>query len=237
MEKRRLDCHVVLDRSGSMADAWDETLKAVNGYVKEIAVDADIKTRVSVTVFDSRSVDLIRDSVKAKEFKAITADEVVPRATTPLFDAIGKAVQHMRDGGREAARKALVIMTDGLENASQEHTASSIKALIEKCREDGWLITYLGADHDAWDQAKHIGLSASHVANYNKGNEAHISPLNMCESARRDIKTQRAIRAWGGRCGIGFWRDGGPNYSRRSWFGPSTYWHYSRSCNLGFECC
>jgi len=73
------------------------------------------------------------------------------------------------------------------------------------------------------------------IVQYARG--PHISPLNMCESARRDIKTQRAIRAWGGRCGIGFWRDGGPNYSRRSWFGPSTYWHYSRSCNLGFECC
>ncbi|MFY0611725.1 MAG: hypothetical protein JXQ99_09400 [Hyphomicrobiaceae bacterium] len=64
--------------------------------------------------------------------------------------------------------KALVVMTDGHENSSQEHNTASIKALIEGCQKDDWLVTYLGADHDAWDQASSMGFQASHVGQYSK---------------------------------------------------------------------
>ena len=60
-------------------------------------------------------------------------------------------------------------MTDGLENASREYTKDTIKALLErKQKEDGWLVLYLGAGHDAWHQARGIGLQAGNVAAFSK---------------------------------------------------------------------
>jgi hypothetical protein len=60
-------------------------------------------------------------------------------------------------------------MTDGLENASREYTKDTIKVLLDrKQKEDGWLVLYLGAGHDAWDQARTMGLHAGNVAAFSK---------------------------------------------------------------------
>ena len=53
--------------------------------------------------------------------------------------------------GKEAGQRCiLAIMTDGLENASREYTKETLKTLLDrKQKEEGWLVLYLGAGHDA----------------------------------------------------------------------------------------
>ena len=163
----KLDVQIVLDRSGSMANAWDDTIGGLNQYVSTLAEDKEVDAAITLTVFDTGSIDTIRSAVSAKKFEKVTEKEVHPRGGTPLFDAVGQSINAMRDR-LSKHRKALVVMTDGYENSSQEHTAASIKALIERCQKDDWLVTYLGADHDAWDQASSMGFGAAHVGQYSK---------------------------------------------------------------------
>lgn len=163
----KLDVQIVLDRSGSMANAWDDTLGGLNQYVSTLAKDKEVDATITLTVFDTGSIDTIRSTVSAKKFEKVTDKEVHPRGGTPLFDAVGQSINAMRDR-LPRHRKALVVMTDGHENSSQEHTVASIKALIERCQKDDWLVTYLGADHDAWDQASSMGFGAAHVGQYSK---------------------------------------------------------------------
>jgi hypothetical protein len=66
-------------------------------------------------------------------------------------------------------RCMLAVMTDGLENASREYTKETVKALLDrKQKEEGWLVSYLGAGHDAWAQANAMGLHAGNVAAFDK---------------------------------------------------------------------
>ena len=163
----KLDVQIVLDRSGSMANAWDDTLGGLNQYVVTLAKDKDVDAAISLTVFDTQSIDTLRSSVIAEAFEPVTSKEAYPRGGTPLCDAVGHSINAMRQR-LPSHGKALVVMTDGHENASQEHTTASIKALIKACQKDDWLVTYLGADHDAWDQASSMGFQASHVGQYSK---------------------------------------------------------------------
>ncbi len=163
----KLDVQIVLDRSGSMANAWSDTLGGLNEYVRQLAQDSSVNARITLTVFDTESIDTIRHAAPAKGFDAVTDKEVFPRGATPLFDAVGGSINDMRDRLSDH-RKALVVMTDGYENSSREHTKASVKAMIEKARRDDWLVTYLGADHDAWSQAQGLGFAASHVGQYEK---------------------------------------------------------------------
>jgi hypothetical protein len=61
----------------------------------------------------------------------------------------------------------MAIVTDGLENASREYTRDQLKLLLDrKQREDGWLILYMGAGHDSFNQASQIGIPARHTADF-----------------------------------------------------------------------
>ena len=60
------------------------------------------------------------------------------------------------------------IVTDGYENASREYTSDAIKQLIEEKTKEGWLILYLGADHDAFKQSRDMGFESAKTLHYSK---------------------------------------------------------------------
>ena len=93
----------------------------------------------------------------------------MPRGGTPLYDAIGTAVHDLSTFTHtENEKKVLVIVTDGYENASREYTSDAIKQLIEEKTKEGWLILYLGADHDAFKQSRDMGFESAKTLHYAK---------------------------------------------------------------------
>jgi Mg-chelatase subunit ChlD len=160
---------IVLDRSGSMETCRLDALGAVNSYLRQVRDDADLTARVSVVLFDTQGIDRIRDHVPIASCPDVTAEEYQPRGGTPLLDAVGHAAGLLESRSERDIRSILVIMTDGHENSSREHTKETIAALLRrKQQENNWLVVYLGADHDAWDQARHLGLMAANTASFNK---------------------------------------------------------------------
>ena len=55
-----------------------------------------------------------------------------------------------------------------MENASREYDSKAIKSLIEEKTEQGWLIIYLGADHDAILQSRRFGFQYEKSLHYAK---------------------------------------------------------------------
>ena len=160
---------IVLDRSGSMEDCRADAIGAVNSYLRQVKEDRDLDARVSLVIFDSHGIDVIRDRVPAGTCAELGPGEYQPRAQTPLLDAVGHGAALLDRSKEPGERCILAIMTDGLENASREYTKETIKTLLDrKQKEDGWLVLYLGAGHDAWEQAREMGLHAGNVAAFSK---------------------------------------------------------------------
>lgn len=162
MSKTPLYAHILLDRSGSMQSCRDTTIDAFNEYVNGLRVSANVDARLSLTTFDSEGFDAAQHAEPAKSFIELTRHNYVPRASTPLLDAIGHVVSKMDEVSlRDGEKVSLVILTDGLENASKEHTKDSIRKLLTDRQDNkGWLITFLGADVDAFAEAGAIGIHA-----------------------------------------------------------------------------
>lgn len=131
---------ILLDRSGSMQNLWNEAIGSVNGYVEKLE-NADIM----VAVFDSVSYDVIRNCSR-EEYKSITSEEVSPRGSTPLLDSATRIIWNMLDS--KADRAMLVIMTDGEENCSQLANINHVKKLITQIEEKNYDILFLGANFD-----------------------------------------------------------------------------------------
>lgn len=159
---------IVLDRSGSMQNNQETTIEALNTYIEELK-NQKVSALLTLSTFDSISIDIPISKVNINELKSIPNSVLNPRAATPLYDAIGLAVHDLEKVAESAdENKVLVIVTDGLENASREYTYQNISSLIQDKEKAGWLIIYLGADHDAMKQSSSLNFDKKRSMKYSK---------------------------------------------------------------------
>ncbi len=189
-ENSFLNIRVVLDRSGSMSNCVYQTVDALNGYLIGMQKE-NTEGLVTISLFDSQSIDIGVDKVQIKDLSPLDYSFLTPRASTPLYDAIGAAIyEHSNYDVTKEDKKVLVIVTDGLENASREYTGDAIKKLVEEKEESGWLIVYLGSDHDIYKQTKMMGIDPGRSIRYSKGksDSAFRSVLRTSEDYYRGTK-------------------------------------------------
>lgn len=168
VEQSTTSIRIVLDRSGSMQNSQENTIEALNTYLEELK-NQKVTALLTLSTFDSISIDIPISKVNINELKSIPNSVLNPRAATPLYDAIGLAVHDLERVTESTDKnKVLVIVTDGLENASREYTYQNISSLIQDKEKAGWLIIYLGADHDAMKQSSSLNFDKKRSMKYSK---------------------------------------------------------------------
>ena len=92
----------------------------------------------------------------------------MPRASTPLLDALGRGINDLEKGlgdldAKERPGKVIfAVVTDGQENASREFSKKEVVKMIrEKTEKDKWQFVFLSADLGAIDEAGEVGFQAS----------------------------------------------------------------------------
>lgn len=168
---------LVIDRSGSMGSVADVTITGINDYLANLQKNADeVKTFVSIILFDDEIIKLY-DFVPAKEVRPLDRTTFVPRGTTALNDAVGTAIESLKERlkGREASDDVDVtisVFTDGYENASTKYSSEALKGYIKEIENAyKWTVTYTGAGNAAEVQniASTLGFNASNVQAYSSG--------------------------------------------------------------------
>lgn len=162
-----MNAYILLDRSGSMSDKWSEALSSINVYVRGLAKEKATKSaKVTLATFDEQGgikFDVIRQAVAASKWEDVTNKDAEPRGMTPLYDAIGRLIG-LAD--KETPEKAvIVVMTDGLENASREMTKDAARAALDRARGKNWQVMFLGAEFDAMAQAASVGTAQAQTIN------------------------------------------------------------------------
>lgn len=152
---------IVLDRSGSMETLKNEIVGGFNAFLEDQKKVPHPAT-LTLVQFDNE-IDRLLSFEPLDKVKPWTKDQFQPRGCTRLYDAIGLTVNSVKDEIEKAVVKPdkvlVVILTDGLENSSQEYTTDTIKELLEDRQKAGWEFTFIGANQDAILTARGIGLS------------------------------------------------------------------------------
>ena len=189
-QTKAVSSYILLDRTGSMSDIWDEALSSVNAYaeavgkVEEGEVD-DLKTTVTLAAFDFQNgfqYDVLRAAVVPGAWNEVTNDEVSPRGMTPLFDAINRTITMAEADNPEKA--VIVIMTDGHENSSKEVTKDGVKAAMDRAKAKGWEVVFLGAEFSSFGDADTVGISSS--------KQMAVGSQNLTATQERLAKKARA---------------------------------------------
>lgn len=157
---------VILDKSGSMEDIRKEAIDGYNetlGSIKAAQLK-HLETQdhfVSLAAFCDCGIDMIYDKTPIKDAEKLTKDKYEPCCCTPLFDAIGKTIKTLKKDIKdiEDAAVLVTIITDGYENSSKEWTGAAIKKLIEECKEEGWMFSFIGAGEDVVQTAMTISIT------------------------------------------------------------------------------
>ena len=156
---------VVLDRSGSMSSVREDTIGGFNTFIEEQRKLGG-KCWLSMIQFDNEHL-LVHDDVPIADVPPLTEETYIPRATTALLDAIAQGAGRLAERVAGTKRLAhLVILTDGMENASTEVTADQVFEMIEARRKEGWAIQYIGAGQDAIAVGDSLGVARGMSANY-----------------------------------------------------------------------
>ena len=183
-QNENLDLVFIMDRSGSMSGSEEDTIGGFNSFI-EREKDKGLNTHVTTVLFDD-NYEVLYKRKDINQVAKLTRDEYWVRGCTALLDAIGKTI-NMLD--HEVDNKVLVvIMTDGMENASKEYSKDQIRNLINS---HSWEFIYIGADIDSYNEARNIGIRKSRVANYKKSKkgfeEVYESIENVSHCMRNNI--------------------------------------------------
>ena len=164
----RIELVMILDKSGSMHGLEADTIGGFNAMIeKEKKLGIDV--RVTTVLFNDK-MDRLYEHREIRNVRPLTERTYETGGTTALLDAVGDTILHMEQSGaadRQGTKVIVVIITDGMENASTEFTKAKVKELIsDKQEKAGWDFIYLGANIDAAEEADAIGVRKANAVTY-----------------------------------------------------------------------
>ena len=163
----------ILDRSGSMEGMCLEARNGFNSFL-ESQQKLSGQARLTLVLFDHEYL-IEHDGRSIKDVPPLNERTYVPRGCTALLDAIGRTINTIgerldKTPERDRPSKVIIaILTDGLENASQEFKPKRIHWMIEHQREIySWEFIYLGANQDAIEVGEKMGIAPGYAVTFNE---------------------------------------------------------------------
>lgn len=156
---------VILDRTGSMESIRDDTIGGFNTFLKQQKQEPGRATMTLVQFDTQDPYEVIHRFKPLKDIPELTRETFVPRASTPLLDAMGRGINDLADSlkdmpqGKRPSGIVMVIITDGQENSSREFRKDQIAKMVkEKQGKAGWQFVFLSADQAAINDAIAVGV-------------------------------------------------------------------------------
>ena len=187
---------IILDESGSMTAIYDQALTGINEVLSGIRKTRedfpDQQHDVTIVTFEGNGISGVktrRDRVAIEKVEDFSRKDYRPGGCTPLYDAMGKTLNTLEGQIHEDDRVMATIITDGYENASEEYSGKTVKALVSRLREKGWTFAYIGANQDAVEVARDLNIS--NALNFN------ATPEGVCQMS---IRFRKAGQVFARRC-------------------------------------
>ena len=156
---------IILDESGSMSSIYNATLSSMNEVLNGIRRNQEEfpeqRHYVTIVTFEGSGmsgVKMRRDRVPITNVDPFTERDYRPGGCTPLYDAMGKTLSELEGLIHPEDKVMATVITDGLENSSQEYSGRTIKNMVSRLREKGWALAYIGANQDAIEVAKDLNI-------------------------------------------------------------------------------
>ena len=157
-----------------MEEIRDDTIGGFNAFLAAQQAVAEEAT-LTLVQFDSQDpYEVVHRFRALATVPPLTRETYVPRASTPLLDALGRGINDLEAGlaempaAQRPERVVMVIVTDGQENASREFTRDQVVKMIAAKQAQGWQFVFLSADLDAVQDAVASGVRVTQAMAFRK---------------------------------------------------------------------
>lgn len=209
--KKTIHAIFVIDESGSMNLTKTATISGINEQIQELKKHTDSTVTMSLIKFSGNVTPLyINQNIQTVE--ELTEKSYTPNGTTALFDAIAFAIEsekQLKHKNDTDISKLLIIVTDGQENSSIEHSianngALKLKNKLDILKEDNsWTVTFLGANIDLEEIHASLGIAKSNIALYQSNEIGTQAAFNtMSTSLKRYMTTTSTTSFYSSKEGI-----------------------------------
>lgn len=180
----------ILDKSGSMRGLESDTIGGFNALLKNQKTEPG-RARVTTVLFDN-SVKTLHDHIDIRHIPKMGSQDYEVGGCTALLDAIGQTLtlvmKRQKECPKEIGNTVVAIMTDGLENSSREYDYKTVRNLISRLEERGWIFMFLGANIDAPEVAGRLGIQREMAANYHGDSIGTRKSFDGLSMAMSDIR-------------------------------------------------
>lgn len=197
METRHLKIIFVIDESGSMHGSESDVIGGFNSYIEQQKQENIGKITVSLWKFN-QTPKLVISNKPSDEVRSLKPEDYIPGGLTALLDAMGLAInttdkEHLELSESERPDKVIVvIITDGMENASKEFTASDLRTAIRMHEEEmKWSFVFLGSDLYNFSDADALEIKHRAFSSKEKMRDSFQSLSNSsCIYNRKNFKDE-----------------------------------------------
>lgn len=189
---------VILDRTGSMESIRDDTIGGFNAFLAKQKDEAGQAT-LTLVQFDTRDpYEVIHRFKPIKDIPELNRNTYVPRASTPLLDALGRGINDLETSLNELkeedrpSKVVVAVVTDGQENSSREFQKDQVEKMIkEKTEKNDWQFVFLSADLTAIREAVTLGIHADAVLPYEKNGKGIAAAWSSLSQRTSDYRSAR----------------------------------------------
>lgn len=190
---------VILDRTGSMASIRDDVIGGYNAFLAQQQAQPG-KATLTLVQFDSQDpYEVLQNFAPLQEARPLTTETYIPRASTPLLDALGRGIMdleralHALPDDAQPEQVMLVVITDGQENASREFSKAQVMQMIhQKQQAQHWQFVFLSADLAAIGDALASGVHATHAMGFDKTTQGTQAAWQSISNRTADYRAKRA---------------------------------------------
>lgn len=163
---------VVMDKSGSMNTRSADAIGGFNTLLAEQQAEPG-EACLTLVLFDTTYTFAVPLGTPLKDVKPLTEKTYRPGGNTALNDALARAITETgkrlndMDEADRPDKVICVVITDGQENSSQEHTTAQIREMVTHQEEKyDWAFMYLGTGVDAFAEAGAMGIKPAMTADF-----------------------------------------------------------------------
>jgi len=193
----------LIDQSGSMNPLVDDVIGGYNQFVAnqrkaEVAGDC---TFTAVQFDTTEPFKVINDATPISEVSDLAPADYRPNGGTPLLDALGRLIRTIEkrvDTSKVPEDQIVVVFTDGHENASTEWTREDLFRVITQKENDGWTFIFMGANQDAYDTGRRLGIKHENIQNFKNDGRGTRTAMDAVDksllSYRQAAPSQKRLR-------------------------------------------
>jgi hypothetical protein len=196
METKRLFIGICLDKSGSMASIWPETIAGLNKQIlaiQEGATDSKVDTYVSFYVFD-KETHKVYDAQSVNFLTEVAEEDYTPKGTTALYGCINDMIDSLSNVAEEANPNnsyQMFIFSDGDEQVAKHLRAATGQRIKEKQDSGTWSLIFVGCDQDLTAVHTHLNIPMGNIGMFKKSKGGTESAFAASADGMKSYISQR----------------------------------------------